>query len=320
MSETGAVVPAAAVAAAPAEALPIEAPPAPPELPRPHCQNCDAPLDGPYCAACGQRHDPHLHSLGHFIAEAAENLTHADSRLWRTLWALVAKPGLLTREFLVGRRARYLPPFRLYLVVTLLFFVLVALLPGNDVPFEVRGEADGEPAIVVGTPQDGGKAPCTDLRYEGPGEDWIQPALIRGCRSAALDGGRALKQSFLHNVPRALFLFMPLVAAFAMLLYWRPRRYYVEHLLFYIHNHAALFALFGLFTLLTLPIAETAFAEWLGIALFFYLVWYLYAAMRRVFGQSRRRTIAKFLVIGFAYLVLGGITLVITALYSAVTL
>lgn len=327
MSETDARITAAAAAAdasaadatAASHAV-VATEPSPPLLPQARCQNCDAPLEGPYCADCGQRHDPHLHSLGHFIAEAAETLTHADSRLWRTLWALVAKPGHLTREFLVGRRARYLPPFRLYLVVTLLFFVLVAALPGGDVPFAVRGEVGGEPAIVVGTPADNANAPCADLSYGGPGEDWIQPALDRACRSAALDGGRAIKQAFLHNVPRALFLFMPLVAAFSMLLYWRPRRYYVEHLLFYVHNHAALFTLFGLLTLLTAPIPGTALSEWLGIALFFYLVWYLYKAMRTVFGQGRRRTVAKFIVIAFAYLVLGGITMVITALYSAVTL
>ena len=54
---------------------------------------------------------------------ATEDLTHADSRLWRTLAALLFKPGHLTREFLAGRRARYLPPVRLYLVLSVLFFL-----------------------------------------------------------------------------------------------------------------------------------------------------------------------------------------------------
>ena len=293
---------------------------APPPLPRPRCQNCDAELLGPYCAACGQRHDPHLHSLPHFIAEAAENITHADSRLWRTLWALVAKPGFLTREFLVGRRARYLPPFRLYLVVTLLFFVLVAALPGGDAAAPSQAASAKAPAAVVGDAKPGSPAGCKELGYEGPGQDWIQPALTRACRNAALDGGHAIQQAFLHNVPRALFLFMPLLAAVMMLLYWRPRRYYVEHLLFFIHNHAGLFVVFGLYSALVALLRLPSLEEWLGVALFAYLVWYLYAAMRNVYGQSRRRTLVKFAAIGFAYVVLGGITLLVTALYSAVTL
>ena len=289
--------------------VPVETAPhetAPPQLPRPRCQNSDTELAGPYCAACGQRHDPHLHSLPHFVAEAAETITHADSRLWRTLWALVAKPGWLTREFLVGRRASYLPPFRLYLVVTLLFFVILAALPsGESQPVGVSG---AQPAT------------CKELRYEGPGDTWLQPALKRACENAAQDGGRSLQEAFVHNVPRALFLFLPLLAAVMMLLYWRPRRYYVEHLLFFIHNHAGLFVAFGLYSIVVSLLPVPALEDWLGIALFLYLLWYLYRAMRSVYGQSRVRTVAKFMAVGFAYLVLGGITLLATGLYSAVTL
>ena len=72
------------------------------------CANCGAPLAGEYCAACGQRHEPHVHTVGHFAAEAFESITHADSRLWRTLWYLLARPGRLTREFFAGQ-ARPLP-------------------------------------------------------------------------------------------------------------------------------------------------------------------------------------------------------------------
>ena len=75
------------------------------------------------CAACGQRNEPHLHTVAHFAAEAFESISHADSRLWSTLWYLLARPGFLTREFFKGRRVRYLPPFRLYLVISVVFFV-----------------------------------------------------------------------------------------------------------------------------------------------------------------------------------------------------
>jgi hypothetical protein len=96
------------------------------------CTNCGAAATGAYCARCGQRVAPHIHSVWGFIREATESLTHADSRLWRTLSTLLVKPGRLTREFLDGRRASYLPPFRLYLVLSLLFFVLASLLGEFD--------------------------------------------------------------------------------------------------------------------------------------------------------------------------------------------
>ena len=63
------------------------------------CANCGALLSGHYCARCGQRVEHAVHSLSHFLREVAEDLTHADSRLWRTIGALLFKPGYLTREF-----------------------------------------------------------------------------------------------------------------------------------------------------------------------------------------------------------------------------
>ena len=74
-----------------------------------------------------------MHSLWHFASEAMEDLTHADSRLWSTVGALLFKPGFLTCEFLAGRRVKYLPPLRLYLVLSLLFFVIAALNRGEEV-------------------------------------------------------------------------------------------------------------------------------------------------------------------------------------------
>src|ERR1700721_3601499 len=77
------------------------------------CANCDATVSGHYCAHCGQKAEHAVHSLWHFLSEVAEDLTHADSRLWQTLEALLFKPGFLTCEFLAGRRARHTPPFPL---------------------------------------------------------------------------------------------------------------------------------------------------------------------------------------------------------------
>ena len=107
-----------------AAAVPADAPAASPASPAsPRCDNCGAAVSGRYCAACGQRLEPPVHTLWHFTRAATEDLTHADSRLWRTLGALLLRPGHLTGEFLAGRRARYLPPVRLYLVISVVFFL-----------------------------------------------------------------------------------------------------------------------------------------------------------------------------------------------------
>ncbi|HET9473089.1 MAG TPA: DUF3667 domain-containing protein, partial [Steroidobacteraceae bacterium] len=83
-----------------------------------------------------------MHSVRHFASEAFESITHADSRLWRTLGYLLARPGRLTSEFFAGRRVRYLPPFRLYLVISLLFFVIAGLPDPNEEPETAAPTAD----------------------------------------------------------------------------------------------------------------------------------------------------------------------------------
>ncbi len=271
------------------------------------CLNCSAALTGPFCATCGQRDDRHLHSLGHFLAEAFEGLTHADSRLWLTLWPLLARPGFLTREFFAGRRQRYLPPLRLYIVVSLLFFLMLALLPDLQI---VQIDA-GEPALPG--------ARCNDLSYEGPGGAWLQPRLIAGCQKTLADK-QALGRAFLHNVPRAMFFLLPLIAAFMLLLYWRPRRYYVEHLLFFIHNHAMVFLLGTLLAPVFWLLPRGRASSLLAAALSLWLLWYFYRAMRVYYGQGRRRTLAKYLFMGGVYLAASTIMLVITIFYSVATL
>ena len=50
-----------------------------------------------------------------------------DSRVWRTLRPLAFRPGLLTGEFLRGRRAHYTPPFRMYLILSVMFFLIASI-------------------------------------------------------------------------------------------------------------------------------------------------------------------------------------------------
>src|SRR5215469_9339105 len=95
------------------------------------CVNCGAELTGPYCANCGQKRfvesDRKLgHLLHHFLASA----TDLDGRVWRTLRALLFRPGLLSREYFEGRRARWLSPVSIFFAASVLYFI--APLHGSD--------------------------------------------------------------------------------------------------------------------------------------------------------------------------------------------
>jgi hypothetical protein len=279
------------------------------------CLNCSAALTGPWCANCGQKHQPEIHTFGHFAGEAFENITHADSRLWRTLWILVSKPGRLTKEFFSGRRARYLPPVRFYLVLSLVFFLLVGLV-GNNTNHMVRLDAK-DVGVAGGGDKSKSEQFCKGFNYDGPYKAWVLERLQVQCRKIIADNGRNLLATLINNMPKALFVLLPLLAAFMKLLYWRPRRYYVEHLLFLLHNHTLVFIGYGMLILLGWVLPDSAITNFMMFAFHIYLLWYLYRGMREVYSQGRALTMGKYLVLGVVYLVTATAALVVTLLFSA---
>jgi len=302
------------------------------------CDNCGAAVPGRYCGACGQRLEPPLHSLWHFLTVAAEDVTHADSRLWRTLAALLFKPGFLTREFLHGRRASYLPPVRLYLVLSVAFFLCATLRHSEPRVVEITTDHGAPKAMHVMPLEEaadaadkaaGGAKPgetveqrnqreCALIDYQGPWQARLTPAIRDACLKIRADKGRSLQEALYHNMPRALFLFLPLLAGAMMLLYWRPQHYYVEHLLLFVHNHAAVFLLVMLAWGLSALMPRVA--GWVDFAVTLYIPWYVFRSMRVVYGQSRGLTLAKLVPLSFFYLVSGALMFTLTFLYSAFTL
>ncbi len=92
------------------------------------CRNCGAPAPSAYCPACGQETQARLPKFTQFLREAAGRYVALDGRLWRTLGALLFRPGFLTREYLAGRRRRYIRPARLFLVASLFLFAVLHIV------------------------------------------------------------------------------------------------------------------------------------------------------------------------------------------------
>jgi hypothetical protein len=326
-----------------------------PNRPGPMCANCGAAVADAYCGRCGQRALHHVHSLREFLGEAAEVLTHADSRVWRTFIPLLFRPGFLTQQFLQGRRASYLPPFRLYIVLSVLFFLVMSLDaegPGNTagghvgvrqaasqasaaLQQELDESTDPEDRAILRkqlqslntldeklTPTAGAteKVSCAHISSGVSLPTWLAPRMISACEKIMADNGKELAQSLFHNIGRAMFVFLPLLAALMKILYRRPKHFYVEHLLLLIHNHAFLFLIMSIFMLVTRFIHSAAVMSVLNTGLAIYVGYYPYESMRRVYGQGRGITLLKFAVLFCGYFLCAILTLVLTALYSAATL
>jgi len=115
------------------------------------CANCGAALAGRWCHACGQDSDLRHRSLRHLIVEAFEGLFHLDGRLMGTLPDLFFRPGRLARDYLDGRMARHMPPFRTFLAALVIFiFAAEAATHRLTAADEQRKEARAE---AMKTPQ-----------------------------------------------------------------------------------------------------------------------------------------------------------------------
>src|SRR4051794_12041726 len=88
------------------------------------CSNCSTALVGPFCHACGQKRFAESdRRFGHLLHQFVASATDLDGRVWRTVRALLFRPGLLAREYFEGRRARWLSPVSLFVTVSVVYFV-----------------------------------------------------------------------------------------------------------------------------------------------------------------------------------------------------
>ena len=318
----------------------------------PECLNCGAHLRGQYCGTCGQRGSSRLISLWELLRDAFGDLLELDSRLWRTLVPLVIKPGKLTHDYLQGRRVRYMPPFRMYLVLSLLFFLVAFFDPRESLgifyePQTAEEEAAREQeekarmadearrdlvaeGIIAGSPEEAAEtdaAPDDGLNIkingDGPAEadcqidefsingpEWLKrrltpERLVKICEDMKQDNGRQFVRNLYDNIPIALIVLLPIMAFVLKLLYPLSRRYYVEHLLFFVHFHAFLFLILTVQILIGRLNALLPTPEVIGILIIvaasFYVPVYLFVAMRRVYGQGRLVTAFKYIVLSVSY-------------------
>ncbi len=259
------------------------------------CLNCNGPLNGPFCSSCGQRAIPPNPSVADLTGDAWQELSGYDGRILATVRGL-ARPGFLTREYLGGRRAHYLPPVRVYLFVSVLYFVVAAAAPTLDaggselvVP-GVRIGLSGSSSDPMVTPQE---------REEILARLNESPRLVRPVLRAVAEDPAGFRARIFTTLPRVFFAMLPVFAAIVAM-FFRGRTFPTA-LVFAVHVHA--------FAFLALTITEVAkFSESRVVALvasgavLLALVIYVLRAFRGVYGGSWVSITAKSLAIGLVYL------------------
>src|SRR4051812_21456592 len=271
----------------------------PPETRAERCLNCEAQLIGPFCAQCGQRDVPPYPSVRELVTDAFWELSGWDGRFAASVRALIRAPGQLTLDFLEGRRARFISPLRLYLLASLLYFLVAAAVPDLT---PKNGTSVSAAGIEIGVTQSaatrvssaGLKARAGQLTPAGRDSAMADieraPRVLRPILRRTVTDGQGFKRALIDAMPRVLFALVPVYAAILALFY--RRRKYPEHLYFSLHLHSFFFVA------LTLAVAakfahSVALAGLVGVVVVLWDAAYFVAAARRVYGGSIAMTLAK---------------------------
>ena len=148
------------------------------------CANCETPLQGTYCYNCGQLAEDFHRNSWHLLVEAVESLLHLDGRLFKTLPNLIRRPGQLTRDYLHGKRAWQVQPFRMFLVI-LLIVLFVGHLATKSAEHKSEAEDGHSTNTVAGSSNAEAAAEMEKVRLEIEADADLSPTEKAAALAAA---------------------------------------------------------------------------------------------------------------------------------------
>ncbi|WCT10525.1 DUF3667 domain-containing protein [Mucilaginibacter jinjuensis] len=396
------------------------------------CLNCGTQLEGKFCHHCGQENLQIKENFGHLMNHAISDYFHFDHQFFHTLKPLLFQPGKLTNEYMAGRRVQYLHPIKMYIFISLIFFILIfkhnqeekkddiknlnnaekaailkkkldanpnltdlqkkviesAALNGENVKIDSSAKKPGtsttaltfnkDTLVKINTNKVSAvqkpkiKNPDTtiqaglttvnvkkhkskhkdndddeddnsfftrlfdnsaDSTYEdyqasqlklpaAERDGFFERMAIRKQFAYKQYGSRA-KEVFTdelkHNVPKMMFVLLPLFALILRFAFWRNHKFYVEHLIFSFHLHCFLFLFLAIVMLINMLPNVMHLHGWADFAAVVGITLYIYKALKAVYQRSRFRTISKMIGISFVYFFVFTFCMLGLVLITAVT-
>ncbi|RZL45260.1 MAG: DUF3667 domain-containing protein [Pedobacter sp.] len=335
-----------------------------------NCLNCGNEVASHFCPECGQENIELKENAVHMVIHAIADYFHFEHKFFGTLRPLLFKPGQLTKEYVAGKRVAFIHPIRLYIFVSIVFFIFI--LGGKDKENTIITQEKDGVAVTDSIPKSKAdsiqaeklKSVEDNLKYvpvTGGLRDSIlneakkeiakdtsdldtdvkaykknrwktkwriedttvaayeakQAALHKDKRDGFIkhyfikrtielnnypDPAEKFIKDMLKNIPKMMFLLLPLFALILKLVYINKQKYYYEHLIYSFHLHSAIF-LSILFTMLLQWLIGFVYdmSTWLSFACMAYIVWYIYRSLRTFYASKRWITVLKFFFLTFAY-------------------
>lgn len=267
------------------------------------CRNCGTDLKGEFCHACGQSSKVVRRPTLEILREAVSHLLHLDSKLFITLKLLFFKPGQLALDWTECKRARYIPPFRLYIIASFFLFLIVGFT-NRDVQMELAQFHAGQEEM---------EELRDELERAKEEKKWVEALLLQAAVEAVEDPAE-YNRKLVKNLPKAAFLLLPVFALVHMLVNIRQERFYIDYLLFSLNFHSFSFILISAVSLLLLLIPQINF-----ISAFLYLPIPAYAIVgfKNFHQQGWLKSILKAILAMASYCV---VLLFSVAIYFALVL
>jgi hypothetical protein len=301
-----------------------------PAKPWPHhdpgpCLNCGTYLskDDIFCSHCGQKRlEREDMSFRHLVGDSIFDYFHFDSKFFRTIIPLIFKPGWLTIQYMLGKRKSFVQPFKLFLVISVIYFILLPFgseptavnlspVPADSTMMQSNKTADANQLkySLKGIPitKSGRDSIKNEIETIGlhnyvekyyPKEPGWTKLLMRQTLKIMISTGQSLTTVLEHTASKLIFLLIPVFAGLLKLFYLRRKRLYFEHLIFSLHLHAFIFLLFIVYLLIELMFPLNIFFIILIILV------YGFIALKTYYQQSFGKTLAKMILISMSYLLI----------------
>ncbi|MFC1569173.1 DUF3667 domain-containing protein [bacterium] len=293
------------------------------------CLNCKERIDlSNYCPNCGQENRDRQITVRQMIRDFLGDYFTFDSKFLHSIVPLITKPGHLTKEYIAGRRIRYISPFRLYIFTTFIFFFILMLnskldqkridqvianesVIANDsllivldkynfaipksIIENIYQEIDTTYVLTLREHYNRKRSRFT-FANDQSGDSKLRQYLHKKGKylnNLGEHGWTIFLKEMIIQIPKVVFFILPIFAFFLKLLYIRHKQYYIEHFIFTLHFHTFVFIS------LIIPVI---YPKWFVIAPVILIVYiYLLLAMRLFYEQSFLKTWIKTHLLLFLY-------------------
>ncbi|KAF2519292.1 DUF3667 domain-containing protein [Flavobacterium salilacus subsp. salilacus] len=302
------------------------------------CENCGHIVEIAYCSNCGQKNTETRQSFGHLITHFIEDLVHYDSAFWKTIKYLLFNPAKLTKAYLSGKRQTYVAPVKLYIFVSFITFFIIAVLPGvEETPVHdaqhteanIEDTNEIKKAIELPNGEEINSVEELDSIQTGPVAQrmhWIEYSVIKAVAMFVNNevDYEDFAESFIHNLPKVLFIYMPIFAFWLWLFHGKKRWYFFDHGIYTLHYFSFLLLSFLTASLIATVVglmgvgSDTYYSTYIILIFitFLYAVFYFFRSHRRMYGESRLVSRLKSIILFLINSIFILILLVITMFYT----